>query len=932
MEKRYDHKQIESPLAESWQQRSFENFDSNQQKSARFSIILPPPNITGHLHMGHAFQLTLMDILIRFQNMNGSSTLWQGGFDHAGIAGQIAMEGELRRRGLLREKFSEHEFLTFVQKWQDETSSNIAGQMARLGSSLDWQDLRFTLDNEASLAVRKAFVELFQAGLIYEKDYLVNWDPVLKSAISDLEVINTPENGLLWFLKYFLSLNNGTTSFLEIATTRPETIFGDVAVAVHPDDDRYKELIGKSVRVPLTDRLIPIIADHEVERDFGSGCLKITPAHDFTDFKISNRHNLARLNILHQDGSFNEEVPERYQNLDRFKARELILEELSQKGFLLKKIPHSFNIPRNARSNVIIEPLLTRQWFLNCRDLAKQAIEVVKSEELEFVPENWGKIYISWLEEIEDWCISRQLWWGHQIPIWRDDTGEVFAGLSEEELRKEYDLPKDRNLVQEKDVLDTWFSSALWSFASLGWPKKTIKLKEFFPSQVLVTGFDIIFFWVARMVMLGLFFTKKVPFQRVLITGLIRDQDGQKMSKSRGNVLDPIDFIDGIDLESLIQKRTKSLINPSLADKIAEKTRRAFPNGIPSLGADALRFTFARNACQGRDIRIGIEKISASRRFLTKIWNAARFIEQRYSSMIFSYSLEEYIPDDSDLWIIDRIANGTILAEKNINQFRFDLYAQDIQELFWEDFCACYLECKKISLAAKIDTKSYQQELLFLIEIFSHLLGLLHPIIPFLTQEIWATVIRKCQIKEDPENLWNRPFHFNSYLRAYQKKDPDGEQSRSFHKILDIISKLRAFLKILNIRKTEGLILTIYGGSEKENQLFIRTKDYFKALLGLTNLEILNTGHDISNAIALPYQNLRLSLNISKYIKDLKAERRRLEKRRETLTQKLVDLKGRLGNSKFLEKAPPETVEKSSQIAESLEKEIHFLSEIIDGF
>ncbi|MCB1729774.1 MAG: valine--tRNA ligase, partial [Halieaceae bacterium] len=722
-----------------YQQWEASGYFAPQGGEQAYCIMIPPPNVTGSLHMGHGFQEAIMDALIRYHRMRGDNTLWQVGTDHAGIATQMVVERQLEAEGLSRHDLGRDKFVEKVWEWKEQSGGTITRQLRRLGSSLDWSRERFTMDPGLSEAVQEVFIRLYREGLIYRGKRLVNWDPVLHTAISDLEVIQEEEQGHLWHFKYPLA---GGEGHLTVATTRPETMLGDSAVAVHPEDERYQHLIGRMVELPLTGRQIPVIADDYVDREFGTGVVKITPAHDFNDYEMGRRHGLPMINILDDDAAINEEAPAAYRGLDRFEARKRVVADLEALGLVDKIEPHSLRVPRGDRSGVVIEPYLTDQWYVDARELAKPAIAAVENGDIQFVPKQWENTYFAWMRDIQDWCISRQLWWGHRIPAWYDEQGNFYVGASEESVRREHELGDDIALRQDEDVLDTWFSSALWTFSTLGWPEDTAELATFHPTSVLVTGFDIIFFWVARMIMMTLHFRKEVPFQTVYVHGLVRDAEGQKMSKSKGNVLDPIDLIDGIDLESLVAKRTAGMMQPQLAAKIEKSTREQFPAGIAPYGTDALRYTYYSLASTGRDIRFDIGRIEGFRNFCNKIWNAARYVLMNCEGQDCGFGGDATVEFSlADRWISDKLLATTAEVHKGIANYRFDLVSQALYEFVWNEYCDWYLELSKpvlwddaASEAAKRGTRQT------LITVLEQTLRLLHPLMPFITEEIWQTV------------------------------------------------------------------------------------------------------------------------------------------------------------------------------------------------
>ncbi|UWN49165.1 Valine--tRNA ligase [Alcanivorax sp. ALC70] len=733
MDKTYQPERIEQAWYKTWEEAG--HFRPSGEGES-FAMVIPPPNVTGSLHMGHAFQDTIMDTLVRYRRMQGRNTLWQVGTDHAGIATQMVVERRLAGEGTNRHELGREKFLEKVWEWKGESGGTITRQLRRMGASVDWSRECFTMDEGFSRAVREVFVRLHKEDLIYRGKRLVNWDPALHTAISDLEVENREEQGHLWHFRYPLADGSG---HLVVATTRPETMLGDTAVAVHPEDPRYKDLVGQMIRLPLADRDIPIIADDYVDPDFGSGCVKITPAHDFNDYEMGKRHDLPMINLLTDDAHLNDEVPEAYRGLERFEARKRVVDDLDALGLLEKVEDHTLQVPRGDRSGVVIEPYLTDQWFVAVESLAKPAIEAVENGSIQFVPKNYENMYFSWMRDLQDWCISRQLWWGHRIPAWYDAEGNIYVGRDEAEVRAENNLG-DTPLSQDEDVLDTWFSSALWTFATQGWPEQTEDLRTFHPTDVLVTGFDIIFFWVARMIMMTLKFMDEVPFKTVYVHGLVRDSEGQKMSKSKGNVLDPLDLIDGIDLDNLVDKRTRGLMQPQKEKQIAKRTHKEYPDGINAYGTDALRFTFLSLASTGRDIKWDMGRIEGYRNFCNKIWNAARYVLMNTEGQDCGLDDNggEVTLSLADRWIISALQRAEQEVGEALDQFRFDVASQAAYEFIWNEYCDWYLELSKPVLygddysdAEKRGTRRT------LVRVLEAILRMAHPFMPFITEEIW---------------------------------------------------------------------------------------------------------------------------------------------------------------------------------------------------
>lgn len=891
--KSYDPSAIEQTCYQKWEQN---NYFAPIGHGDPYCIVIPPPNVTGTLHMGHGFQQSIMDVLIRYHRMCGNNTLWQIGTDHAGIATQMVVENLLRAESTDRHLLGREDFIKRIWAWRKYSGDTISKQERRLGISGDWTREKFTLDPSLSQAVQQVFISLYEEGLIYRGKRLVNWDPVLNTAISDLEVISEDADGLLWHISYPII---DSSESLIIATTRPETMLGDTAVAIHPEDVRYQHLIGKQIKLPLTNRIIPIIADDYVDKEFGTGCVKITPAHDFNDYILGQRHNLPQINIFTKNACINENAPKAYQNLDRFIAREKILEDLKAAGLLVKIDKHQLKIPRGERSGAIVEPYLTDQWFVRASVLAKPAIEAVKQGKIKFIPENWSKIYFQWLENIEDWCISRQLWWGHRIPAWTDEENNIYVGPTEEAVRTKYKLGSIV-LRQDEDVLDTWFSAALWPFSALGWPEATPEFKQFYPTSVLVTGFDIIFFWVARMVMMGLKFTGKVPFKEVYITGLIRDSHGQKMSKSKGNILDPVDLIDGITLDELIKKRTSNLMQQHLAKQIEKQTRLDFPNGIAGFGVDALRFTFCALATTSRDINFDIARLEGYRNFCTKIWNAARFVLMQVEDFSVTADAEFNL---ADRWIQSKLQITLQIVKDQLTNYRFDLAAQAIYEFIWYQFCDWYLELSKPILnSAKFSVATKQGTRKTLLSILEALLRMLHPFMPFISEEIWQEIAPKLNI-HSPTIM----------LQQYPECDATKVDSTALLEVewlKKIILAIRNIRGEINISPTKPLSLLLNKGNIADKNRIKQHTEYLKSLARLESINWLTEEKTPVTATAL-VDDLELHIALANLI-DIDVEIARLTKEISKLEADIKRIQIKLDNPSYAAKAPPDVVAKES--------------------
>lgn len=897
MDKTYSPKKIEAHWVSEWQQNGYANPPKSIKKES-YSIVLPPPNVTGSLHMGHGFQQTLMDALIRYHRMCNHGTLWQGGTDHAGIATQMVVERQLQKKGKTRFDLGREAFVNEVWKWREESGDTIFGQMKRLGTSIDWENTRFTMDEVISKATREAFIRLHEEGLIYRGKKLVNWDPQLHTAISDLEVETQEVDGQLWHIRYPLLDEDG---YLTVATTRPETLLGDTAVAVHPDDPRYQHLIGKQVQLPLCQRTIPVIADDSVVKDFGSGCVKITPAHDFKDYETGKRHNLPLITIFTPSAAINDNAPQAYQGLDRFAARKQIISDLEKHGLLEKVESHRLSLPRGERSGVVVEPYLTDQWFVKMKSLAKAALEV---DAPEFVPSNWRKTYVQWLENIEDWCISRQLWWGHRIPVWYDDQGQHYIGHSEKDVRQRHHLKNSVPLKQEEDVLDTWFSSSLWPFATMGWPDKSKNLRHYFPGNVLVTGFDIIFFWVARMVMMSLKLTGEIPFKTVYITGLIRDAQGKKMSKSKGNVLDPIDIIDGISLDDLIAKRTQGLMQPKMKETIEKNTRKEFPEGINAHGTDALRFTFCALATHGRDINFDMGRIDGYRNFCNKLWNAARYVFMNTEESATDFDKPKpMILSIADRWIHSQLQNVIGKVHHYFATYRFDLLAQTLYEFVWNEYCDWYLELSKCHLNdGNVPISSLRGTRATLLHVLEDILYLLHPIMPFITEEIW----QKLKTLTEKPHTSIMVAHFPVVNEKYRCKTVE----KTIDWLKSVITAIRTLRSENNISPAKSITVLLVKGNEQDREHTINLVNYIKLLTKTENLTWVDEVNELS-ATALVDQ-LEIHVPLADVI-DKERETARLQKAIEKLEKEIEKSNNKLDNPTYVSKAPEAVVNQERQ-------------------
>ncbi len=890
MVKGYQPAEIESRHYQRWEDAGF---FSPSGKGDTYSIVIPPPNVTGTLHIGHAFGYTIMDVLTRYQRMRGRDTLWQPGTDHAGISTQMVVERQLAAEGKSKHDLGRDAFVTRVWEWKERSGDRITQQLRRLGSSVDWSRERFTMDPGLSAAVTEVFVRLHEDGLIYRGKRLVNWDPVLHTALSDLEVLSSEEQGKLWRFRYPLT---DSDQYVVVATTRPETMLGDTAVAVHPDDERYRKFVGQHVNLPLAERPIPIVADEHVDPEFGTGCVKITPAHDFDDYEVGQRHDLPMINIFDERAHLNDSVPDAYRGLDRFEARERVVADLDALGLLDGVDSHTMNVPRGERSGAILEPFLTDQWYVRTKPLAEPAIEAVESGAIRFIPENWSKTYFEWMHNIEDWCISRQLWWGHRIPAWYDADGNIYVANSEAAARKKHALGDDIELQQDNDVLDTWFSSALWPFSSMGWPEDTQALKTYYPTSVLVTGFDIIFFWVARMIMMGLKFMDDVPFREVYIHGLIRDQDGQKMSKSKGNVLDPLDIVDGIDLDNLLKKNTDGLMQPRLMAKIERATRKDFPDGIAPYGADALRMTLATLATTGREISLDLGRVEGYRNFCNKLWNAAHYVFT-HTEDLGDGDIELTV---ADRWIQSRLNETVTTVHKSIGNYRLDLTAQALYEFIWHEFCDWYLELTKpIVMNPDTNPARLRGTRRTLADTLGAILKLLHPIMPFITEELWLEYRERNRVPSESLMLETLP----------EKDDfaTDPEADDEIDWVKAFVVGVRQIRGEMNINPGKKLLVKLADSSAVDRQRVDQLGPYVKSLARLEGIELIDDAATVTAAAAALVGQMRIVVPLAGLL-DLEAELQRLTKQRGRVEADLGTCRAKLANSQFLSNAPEEIV------------------------
>ena len=952
LESAYNPAEVEAGMYQGWEESGY--FQPTFDKDESFSIALPPPNVTGSLHMGHGFNNAIMDALTRYHRMDGDNTLWQPGTDHAGIATQMVVERRLEAQGIKRRDMTRADFIDKVWEWKEESGGNITSQIRRLGSSVDWSRERFTMDDGLSNAVKEVFVRLFDDGLIYRGKRLVNWDPKFQTALSDLEVENHDEKGSLWHFRYHFTDKDLKTqdgkNYLVVATTRPETLLGDTAVAVNPSDERYAHLVGKTITLPITGRVVPIVADDYVEKDFGTGCVKITPAHDFNDYELGRRHSLPLINILDERANILpamevypdlqtrepelETTPSEYAGLERFAARKFLVEQAGEQGWLEDIEDYALKAPRAERGGTIVEPWLTDQWYVAVKELAKPAIDAVEDGSIEFVPAQYKNMYMAWMTDLQDWCISRQLWWGHRIPAWYDDaTGEIYVARDEAEVRSKYNLSDDVKLRQDDDVLDTWFSSGLWTFSTLDWADVNADprvMDTFHPTSVLVTGFDIIFFWVARMIMMTMHFVKnedgtpQVPFKTVYVHGLVRDGNGQKMSKSKGNVLDPIDLIDGIELEALVEKRTSNMMNPKDAAKIEKQTRKEFPEGIPAYGTDALRFTFTSLASTGRDINFDLKRVEGYRNFCNKIWNASRFVlmncvDGDSNAKPIDQTANPDVWELPEKWIMSRLNSSVKDIHQHFAQYRLDMVSQDIYEFIWNEYCDWYVELAKASLNDDSVSDERKAQIRYvLLHVLETALRFTHPIMPYLTEQIWQTIAP----------LLGRKNTDSIVVADYPQTDASqiSEQTEAdmawLQELIASVRNIRGEMKLGNAVRLPVLLQNV---SSDEDARLSRIKNQFKALAKVESLEIINSGDGSDQKIPLSSSSMVGQLRVlvpMKGLIDPTAELARLGKAHEKLQKQADGIARKLGNEGFVSKAPAEVVDAETTKLAELEGQI----------
>jgi valyl-tRNA synthetase len=902
---KYDPSQIETKWYTSWESKGL--FKPNPEGKEAYCIMIPPPNVTGTLHMGHAFQDTIMDTLIRYQRMQGKNTLWQPGTDHAGIATQMVVERQLNAQGTSRVELGRDAFVDKVWEWKEQSGNTITQQLRRMGASPDWSRQRFTMDDGLSAAVMKVFVDLYEEGLIYRGQRLVNWDPTLNTALSDLEVESIEENGFMWHFNYPVADDQGqaTDTCLTIATTRPETLLGDTAVAVHPEDERFQHLIGKQVLLPICNRLIPIVGDEHADPEKGTGCVKITPAHDFNDYAVGKRHDLPMINVLNKDATINHNAPEAFQGLPRYEARQAVVSTMEELGLLVEIKPHTLMVPRGDRSGDVIEPLLTNQWYVDAKTLAKPAIEAVDNGDIKFVPDNWKNTYYAWMNDIQDWCISRQLWWGHRIPAWYDEQDNIYVGLDEEDVRQRHQLGDDIKLTQDNDVLDTWFSSALWPFATLDWPEQSKELATYYPTNVLVTGFDIIFFWVARMIMMGIKFMDNIPFKEVYIHGLVRDSHGQKMSKSKGNVLDPIDLIDGISLDELLIKRTQGLMQdqPEKIEQIKQATRDEFPDGIKPYGCDAMRFTFASLASTGRDINFDMGRVEGYRNFCNKIFNASRFVFMNTGDFTLA-AADQARASTVEQWILSRLQHCIGEYRKHMDRYRLDLASQAIYDFFWNEYCDWFLELSKPLL--KTDLRNQVQNTL--LRVLDQALRLLHPIMPFVTEEIWQEVKQRLQLSED-----------SIMISAFPQVDQtllNDQADDAIQWIKGVTLAVRQIRGEMNIPPAKTLTVLMAHASDKDQALLEEHGPLLKSMARLDAVTLLPADQQEPPAATALLGELKILIPLAGLI-DVAEETQRINKQIDKVNQEIKRAEGKLNNEKFVSKAPDHLVQAEQEKLQS---------------